>query len=124
MSEQRRSHFFLFPFFFFLLFLDFLRPPGMTGFIAGGLVGDGAEASVVVAAAAGASAAGAGTSAVAAASACGGIACLMSCLSTGVGGAPYDVQAAVEKQDKLIKIDKRSASALRLWLTIVLSQSR
>ena len=52
MSERRRrSHFFLFPFFFFLLFLDFLRPPGITGLIAGGLVGDGfgAEASVVVA---------------------------------------------------------------------------
>ena len=42
MSEwRRRSHFFLFPFFFFLLFFDFLRPPGMTGLIAGGLVGDG-----------------------------------------------------------------------------------
>ena len=54
MSERRRSHFFLFPFFFFLLFLDFLRPPGMTGLIAGGLVGDGfgAEASVVVVASA------------------------------------------------------------------------
>ena len=51
MSEwRRRSHFFLFPFFFFLLFLDFLRPPGITGLIAGGLVGEGvgAEASVVV----------------------------------------------------------------------------
>ena len=41
MSERRRSHFFLFPFFFFLLFFDFLRPPGITGLIAGGLVGDG-----------------------------------------------------------------------------------
>ena len=68
MSEwRRRSHFFLFPFFFFLLFLDFLRPPGMTGLIAGGLVGDGA--SVVVAVADGASAAGAGASAVVVASA-------------------------------------------------------
>ena len=72
MSERRRcSHFFLFPFFFFLLFLDFLRPPGITGLIAGGLVGDGfgAEASVVVAAAAGASVTGAGASAVVVASA-------------------------------------------------------
>ena len=72
MSERQRcSHFFLFPFFFFLLFLDFLRPPGMTGLIAGGLVGDGfgAEASVVVVVADGASAAGAGASAVVVASA-------------------------------------------------------
>ena len=49
--RTRAAHFlepFFFPFFFLLLFL---RPPGMTGFIAGGLVGDGfgAEASVVVA---------------------------------------------------------------------------
>jgi hypothetical protein len=41
MSERRRcSHFFLFPF-FFLLFLDFLRPPGITALIAGFFVGDG-----------------------------------------------------------------------------------
>ena len=49
MSERRRcSHFFLFPFFFFLLV--FLRPPGITGLIDGFFVGDGfgAEASVVV----------------------------------------------------------------------------
>ena len=40
MSERRRcSHFFLFPFFFFLLV--FLRPPGITGLMAGFLVGDG-----------------------------------------------------------------------------------
>ena len=62
MERRRCSHFFLFPFFFFLLFLDFLRPPGITGLIAGGLVGDGAAAD-------GASAAGAGTSAVLVASA-------------------------------------------------------
>ena len=45
-----RSHFLPLPFFFLLVFLLFLRPPGMTGFIAGGLVGDGfgAEASVVL----------------------------------------------------------------------------
>ena len=54
----------------------------MTGFIAGGLVGDGAEASVVVAAADGASAAGVGASAVVVASAL---------VSDGFGGA-------VEKQ--------------------------
>jgi hypothetical protein len=49
---------FLEPFFFFLLFFDFLRPPGITGLIDGFFVGDGfgAEASVVVAAADGASA--------------------------------------------------------------------
>ena len=35
---------FFFPFFFLLLFL---RPPGMTGFIAGGLVGDGFGAAAV-----------------------------------------------------------------------------
>ena len=81
MSARRRcSHFFLFPFFFFLLFLDFLRPPGITGLIAGGLVGDGfgAEASVVVAAADGASAAGAGASAAVVAS---------TLVSDGFGGA-------------------------------------
>ena len=40
MSERRRcSHFFLFPFFFFLLV--FLRPPGITGLMEGFLVGDG-----------------------------------------------------------------------------------
>ena len=67
-----RSHF-LDPFFFFLLFFDFLRPPGITGLIAGFFVGDGlggagasaavtgARASAVAGAAAGASAAGAGT---------------------------------------------------------------
>ena len=76
-----RSHFLPLPFFFFLLFLDFLRPPGITGLIAGGLVGDGfggAAASVVVAAADGASAAGAGASAVVVASAL---------VSDGFGGA-------------------------------------
>ena len=48
MRGYRLASHFLDPFFFFLLFFDFLRPPGMTGFIAGGLVGDGfgAEASV------------------------------------------------------------------------------
>ena len=87
MSERRRSHFFLFPFFFFLLFFDFLRPPGITGLIAGGLVGDGfgAEASVVVAAADGASAAGAGASAVVVASAL---------VSDGFGGAGASAVAA------------------------------
>ena len=53
--EAATSHFLDLPFLPF--FLLFLRPPGMTGLIAGGLVGDGfgAEASVVAAAAAGAS---------------------------------------------------------------------
>ena len=53
MSEWRRSHFFLFPF-FFLLFLDFLRPPGMTGLIEGFLVGDGFVGGAAAAAVAGA----------------------------------------------------------------------
>ena len=61
MRRDASSHFLDLPFLPFFFLLLFLRPPGMTGFIAGGLVGDGdgAEASVVVAAAAGASAAGA-----------------------------------------------------------------
>ena len=64
MRRDASSHFLDLPFLPFFFLLLFLRPPGMTGFIAGGLVGDGdgAEASVVVAAAAGASAAGAGAS--------------------------------------------------------------
>ena len=46
MSERRRcSHFFLFPFFFFLLV--FLRPPGITGLMEGFLVGDGFGAAAV-----------------------------------------------------------------------------
>ena len=46
MSERRRcSHFFLFPFFFFLLV--FLRPPGIRGLMEGFLVGDGFGAAAV-----------------------------------------------------------------------------
>jgi len=54
MRRDASSHFLDLPFLPFFFLLLFLRPPGMTGFIAGGLVGDGdgAEASVVVAAAA------------------------------------------------------------------------
>ena len=65
-----RSHFLPLPFFFLLVFLLFLRPPGITGLIAGALVGDGFGAAAVSAVAgAGASAAGAGASAVVVASA-------------------------------------------------------
>ena len=51
MRRDASSHFLDLPFLPFFFLLLFLRPPGMTGFIAGGLVGDGfgAEASVVVA---------------------------------------------------------------------------
>ena len=60
-----RSHFLPLPFFFLLVFLLFLRPPGMMGLMAGALVGDGFGAAAVSAVAgAGASAAGAGASAV------------------------------------------------------------
>ena len=143
MSARRRcSHFFLFPFFFFLLFLDFLRPPGITGLIAGGLVGEGAGTSAVAAAGAGASAvAAAGAGTFGSVSACGGIACLMSCLSTGVGGAPKASAATAAgisagaaarrwtasrkgKQERK-QIDWRSRAAfVRLRLTIVLSAPR
>ena len=80
MRRDASSHFLDLPFLPFFFLLLFLRPQGMTGFIAGGLVGDGfgAEASVVVAAADGASAAGAGASAVVVASAL---------VSDGFGGA-------------------------------------
>jgi len=129
MSERRRSHFFLFPFFFFLLFFDFLRPPGITGLIAGGLVGDGfgAEASVVVAAADGASAAGAGASAVVVASAL---------VSEGFGGAgasavaaagagTFGAASACGKAGEETKLKSAIAAAsVRLGLTIDLSAPR
>ena len=94
MSERRRcSHFFLFPFFFFLLV--FLRPPGITGLMEGFLVGDGfgaaavsavagAETSAVAVAAAGASATGAGASIVFASALVSPDSA--SCLTTGVVG--------------------------------------
>ena len=54
MRRDASSHFLDLPFLPFFFLLLFLRPPGMTGLIAGGLVGDGfgAEASVVVVASA------------------------------------------------------------------------
>ena len=94
-----RSHFLPLPFFFLLVFLLFLRPPGMMGLMAGGLVGDGfggAAASAVVAVADGASAAGAGASAVVVASAL---------VSDGLGAAGASAVAAagagtLEKQER------------------------
>ena len=74
--------------------------------VASALVSDGFGAAGASAVAA----AGAGT--FGAASACGGIACLMSCLSTGVGGAPKASETAVGIAAGAVKASGIAATGL------------